>query len=112
MAAYCVVQAIYPSELFPTGIRATANGFATGVSRIGAALGTFGAPILLACSTRLAMFVAAMVALLGWLSSYFLAPETSGMTLDESSSADAAARPRRAGATPGAAASPSAGDVR
>jgi D-amino-acid dehydrogenase len=74
-ASQCL-QAIYPSELFPTGIRATANGFATGVSRVGAALGTFGAPLLLAYSTRLAMFVAAVVALLGWLSSYFLAPET------------------------------------
>ena len=39
------------------------------------------------------MFVAALVALLGWLSSYFLAPETSGMTLDESSAPTA--RPAR-----------------
>jgi putative MFS transporter len=27
------LEAIYPSELFPTGVRATANGFATGASR-------------------------------------------------------------------------------
>jgi putative MFS transporter len=94
-ASQCL-QAIYPSELFPTGVRATANGFATGVSRVGAAVGTFGAPILLAYSTRLAMLVAAAVALLGWLSSYLLAPETSGMTLDESSSPTAARRPARA----------------
>lgn len=99
-ASQCL-QAIYPSELFPTGVRATANGFATGVSRVGAAVGTFGAPILLGYSTRLAMFVAAVVALLGWLSSYFLAPETSGMTLDESSSTTGARRPARPGtATP------------
>jgi len=35
------LEAIYPSELFPTGVRATANGFATGASRIGAAIGVY-----------------------------------------------------------------------
>ena len=83
-ASQCL-QAIYPSELFPTGIRATANGFATGVSRIGAAVGTFGAPVLLTYSTRLGMLAGALIALVGWLVSYFLAPETAGKTLAESS---------------------------
>ena len=83
-ASQCL-QAIYPSELFPTGIRATANGFATGISRVGAALGTYGAPILLGYSTRLAMLVGAVIAVVGWLVSYWLAPETSGKTLNESS---------------------------
>src|SRR6266568_1676839 len=32
---------IYPNELFPTHIRATAVGLATSVSRVGAALGTY-----------------------------------------------------------------------
>jgi putative MFS transporter len=82
------LQAIYPSELFPTGVRATANGFATGVSRIGAAIGTYGAPVLLGYSTRLAMLVGAVVAGAGWAATYFLAPETSGQTLTESSSVD------------------------
>jgi putative MFS transporter len=85
-ASQCL-QAIYPSELFPTGVRATANGFATGVSRIGAAIGTYGAPVLLGYSTRLAMLTGAVIATLGWAVSYFLAPETSGMTLTESSAA-------------------------
>lgn len=84
-ASQCL-QAIYPSELFPTGVRATANGFATGVSRIGAAIGTYGAPLLLAYSTRLAMLIGALIAGVGWLTSYFLAPETNGLTLGESSS--------------------------
>lgn len=83
-ASQCL-QAIYPSELFPTGVRATANGFATGVSRIGAAIGTYGAPLLLGYSTRLAMLMGAVIAAAGWGVSYFLAPETSGMTLSESS---------------------------
>jgi putative MFS transporter len=110
-ASQCL-QAIYPSELFPTGVRATANGFATGVSRIGAAIGTFGAPILLGYSLRLTMLVAAVLALLGWLSSYFLAPETSGMPLDESSSPTAARRPGHPGAAGAAQASPTGWDAR
>ena len=81
------LQAIYPSELFPTGVRATANGFATGMSRIGAAIGTFGAPMLLAYSTSAAMFVGASIAVLGCVVTFVMAPETSGMTLNESSAA-------------------------
>lgn len=79
------LQAIYPSELFPTGVRATANGFATGASRIGAAIGTWGAPVVLGHSTRLAMFLGALVCGLGWLVSYRLAPETRDKSLAESS---------------------------
>jgi putative MFS transporter len=84
-ASQCL-QAIYPSELFPTGVRATANGFATGVSRVGAAVGTYGAPVLLGYSTRLAMLTGALVCAAGWAASFFLAPETSGMSLDDASS--------------------------
>ncbi|OLZ68870.1 MFS transporter [Streptomyces sp. IMTB 2501] len=79
------LQAIYPSELFPTGVRATANGFATGTSRIGAAIGTWGAPVVLGHSTRLAMLLGALICGIGWLVSYRLAPETSGRSLAESS---------------------------
>ncbi|MEU9456077.1 MFS transporter [Streptomyces sp. NPDC048277] len=79
------LQAIYPSELFPTGVRATANGFATGASRVGAAIGTWGAPVVLGASTRLAMLLGALICGVGWLVSYRLAPETSGKSLAESS---------------------------
>ncbi|MFD4976543.1 MFS transporter [Streptomyces sp. NPDC058424] len=78
------LQAIYPSELFPTGVRATANGFATGASRIGAAIGTWGAPVVLGHSTRFAMLLGALICGIGWLVSYRLAPETSGRSLAES----------------------------
>jgi putative MFS transporter len=81
------LQAIYPSELFPTGVRATANGVATAISRIGAVLGTVGAPVLLAYSTSGAMLVGAGIALLGCVVTFCMAPETSGMTLIESSAA-------------------------
>ncbi|MFD0330586.1 MFS transporter [Streptacidiphilus monticola] len=36
-----VLDWTYPNELFPTHIRATAVGFATSVSRVGAAIGTY-----------------------------------------------------------------------
>lgn len=82
------LQALYPSELFPTGVRATATGFATSVSRIGAAVGTWGAPAVLGYSTRLGMLIAAGICLVGWLVSYVLAPETRHLTLGQASSAD------------------------
>ncbi|MET7927405.1 MFS transporter [Streptomyces sp. NPDC005349] len=75
------LQALYPSELFPTAIRGTANGFATGISRIGAAVGTYGAPMLLAQSTQLAMFAGGLIALVGCAAAFFLAPETRGLPL-------------------------------
>jgi hypothetical protein len=79
------LEAIYPSELFPTGVRATANGFATGASRVGAAIGVYGAPHLLDYSVQLTMLVGAGVAGLGWLVTMLLAPETNGKLLTESS---------------------------
>jgi MFS transporter, putative metabolite transport protein len=79
------LEGIYPSELFPTGVRATANGFATGASRIGAAIGVYGAPHLLNYSVQLTMLVGAGVAGLGWLVTMLLAPETNGKLLTESS---------------------------
>lgn len=85
------LEAIYPSELFPTGVRATANGFATGASRIGAAIGVYGAPHLLNYSVQLTMLVGAGVAGLGWLVTYLMAPETKGQLLTESSAVSAPA---------------------
>jgi putative MFS transporter len=85
------LEAIYPSELFPTGVRATANGFATGTSRIGAAIGVYGAPHLLTSSVQLTMLVGAGVAGLGWLVTMLLAPETNGKLLTESSAVSQAA---------------------
>jgi putative MFS transporter len=57
--------------------------------------------LLLAYSLRLTMLVGAVIALIGWASSFLLAPETSGMTLAESSAADWSPRSEQpAGAGP------------
>src|SRR5918999_5820438 len=40
-----ILQWIYPNEIFPTDVRATAFGIATAISRIGAASGTFLVPL-------------------------------------------------------------------
>jgi putative MFS transporter len=75
---------IYPNELFPTKVRATAVGLCTGTSRIGAAIGTFATPLAL---THLGlsgtMWIAAGIALLGAAVSFFMAPETKGQNLEE-----------------------------
>src|SRR5699024_5565756 len=42
-----VLQMLYPSEIFPTGIRASGVGFVAAMSRIGSAIGTFLLPIIL-----------------------------------------------------------------
>jgi putative MFS transporter len=48
MGAATVLELVYPAELFPTSIRASATGFAAAVSRVGAFAGTFLLPIALA----------------------------------------------------------------
>ena len=78
---------IYPNELFPTEIRASAVGMATAISRIGAFLGTFALPIMLEkWGIGPTMLVMAAITILGLILSIALAPETRGMTLAEASS--------------------------
>lgn len=77
-----ILEWVYPNELFPTEIRATAVGLCTGISRIGAAIGTFATPWAL---TNLGltgtMYIAAGIALTGALVSIIMAPETKGAEL-------------------------------
>ncbi|ULN48258.1 MFS transporter [Mycolicibacterium goodii] len=88
----------YPNELFPTHIRATAVGFATAMTRVGATAGTFLLPILLeSIGTRPTMLVGAAVVASGLVMCVLWAPETSGKPLEEASAVPA----------PGAARTPS-----
>jgi MFS transporter, putative metabolite transport protein len=85
-AGSSVLQWVYPSELFPTEVRATALGFATSVSRIGAAVGTFLFPIgLLRLGVSNLMLVVAGFCFVGWVVSFAFAPETRGLSLAEAS---------------------------
>jgi putative MFS transporter len=71
---------------FATEVRATAVGFAAAMSRIGAAVGTFLLPIgLSGIGTGPTMIIGAILCFVGAVISWFMAPETKGLTLAESS---------------------------
>lgn len=73
---------IYPNELFPTQIRASAVGLATAISRIGAAVGTYLVPMSLSgIGTGPTMLIGAGITLLGFVISFFWAEETRNQTL-------------------------------
>ncbi|MBP6563293.1 MAG: MFS transporter [Neisseriaceae bacterium] len=77
-----ILQFIYPNELFPTEIRATAVGLASSLSRIGAAIGTYLVPMSLASlGIGGTMYVAAAITLIGCFASWKMAPETKALGL-------------------------------
>lgn len=79
-----VLTSVYPGEVFPTEIRGVGTGFATAVSRIGAALGTFLLPILIdKFGVPTTMLFAAVVVFTGAVVSQLWAPETKGKSLAE-----------------------------
>lgn len=81
-----ILQWIYPNEIFPTEIRATAFGVGVAASRIGAVLGTFLIPLLLdSAGISVTMIVVGVVSAVGALASAMLAPETYGRSLAEAS---------------------------
>lgn len=93
-----ILQWLYPNELFPTEVRASAVGVAISISRIGTIVSTYGTPIFLATfGIGPTMLVAAGLVVLGLVLSIFMAPETKGKSLLETSALDLEdASPRRA----------------
>lgn len=88
-AASAVLDVVYPTELFPTEIRATATGICVSASRIGAAIGTFLMPIgMTYWGTNSIILVAAAVCAIGLLVSILYAPETKGLSLTEAAAAE------------------------
>ncbi|WP_460783205.1 MFS transporter [Microbacterium tumbae] len=84
---------LYPSELFPTALRARAVGLGTAVSRIGSILGVLVFPTLIAAwGLGNALWLFVTLAGLGLLVSIFMAPETKGRSLEDISEDVPAAR--------------------
>jgi putative MFS transporter len=84
-----ILQWLYPNELFPTEIRASAVGAAMAFSRIGTVLATYTLPIYMGNhGIGPTMMVGAAISVLGLVVSISMAPETKGLTLAESSSVD------------------------
>ncbi|EQB72209.1 MAG: sugar transporter, partial [Thermoplasmatales archaeon A-plasma] len=73
------VTLFYPTELYPTGIRATAQGVATAVSRAGAIMGIVIFPLFPVFSS---LYIFAALSITGLVISVVLAPETRRKSLE------------------------------
>lgn len=81
-----VLEWIYPNELYPTHIRASAVGVATSMTRIGAFVGTFILPFSLeSLGIQTTMWIATGITVLGFVVALLWAEETRGKTLAEAS---------------------------
>lgn len=75
---------IFPAESFPTDIRSLGVGFATAMSRLGAAISTGLLPVaLMAWGMRSTLLVLVAILLVGLLVSWLWAPETRHLSLVE-----------------------------
>nr|WP_295970115.1 MFS transporter [uncultured Bacillus sp.] len=82
-----ILQWLYPNELFPTEIRASAVGAAMAFSRIGTVLSTYALPIFMTTyGVGAAMLAGTAISVIGLIVSIAMAPETKNLTLGESSS--------------------------
>ena len=80
------LQWLYPNELFPTEIRASAVGAAMAFSRIGTVVSTYVLPSFLAThGTQATLLAGAAISGVGLLVSVLVAPETRGLTLNQTS---------------------------
>ncbi|HEX3671683.1 MAG TPA: MFS transporter [Candidatus Cybelea sp.] len=80
---------VYPAEIFPARIRTTSHGITATAGKLGAVVGTFAFPLLMAhYGLPGAMGTVAGVAILGLLVTWFLLPEPKGQSLEEISRDD------------------------
>ncbi|MCL2782622.1 MAG: MFS transporter [Propionibacteriaceae bacterium] len=82
-----ILQWLYPNELFPTEVRATAVGVAIAISRIGVVVSTYGLPLFLEkYGIGPTMLIGCGLLVIALVMSIIMAPETRGMTLAQASS--------------------------
>jgi putative MFS transporter len=76
------LEVVYPNELFPTEIRATAVGFGTAISRVGSAASTYLMPVaIIGFGASGALLIGAGISLVGLVATFILAPETANRSL-------------------------------
>lgn len=80
------IEFVYPSELFPTSLRASGAGLAASVSRVGAAVGTFLLPLSMnRWGVHVTLIIAGLIMVAGLAISMAWAPDTNQKTLVEAS---------------------------
>lgn len=85
------LEVVYPNELFPTEVRATAVGFGTAASRIGAAVAVYLMPYALDHGVSWVLLAGAAVSAVGLAATSAWGTETAGRSLSDT--ADVAAMP-------------------
>jgi putative MFS transporter len=88
------IEIIYPNELFPTAIRATATGTVVAISRVGSAVSTFVLPMVLTGSGLAGvMWLLAGVNIAGLAVTVLLGEDTRGRALSETSAPTSGSAP-------------------
>ncbi|BCT78040.1 MFS transporter [Sinomonas cyclohexanicum] len=83
------LEVVYPNELFPTEIRATAVGFGTAISRVGSAASTYLMPVaIVSFGAAGSLLIGAVISLVGLVATFLLAPETANKSLHELTAGD------------------------
>jgi MFS family permease len=89
---------VYPAEIFPVNVRATAHGMSAAAGKMGAFAGAYLFPQMLASSLGLrgAEVISGVICLIGLVLSAWLLPEPKGMSLEQlEAAATAASEPAR-----------------
>lgn len=89
------LEIVYPNELFPTEVRATAVGIGTSVSRIGAAVATYLMPFALDKGVNWVLLAGAAVSAVGLLVTLAWGVETAGRSLSETATGDKTDNPAK-----------------
>lgn len=93
---------VYPNELFPAEVRATAVGFGTAISRVGSTASIYLMPVaILSFGAAGSLLIGAAISLAGLVATFLLAPETANKSLAELTTEKTPAVPATVKATEG-----------